>query len=134
MKKYILSATIILILTAVILLYSFRTEIYKSFTVNVKTTWVGGPILIDGKMYEKSVQSKYIHTREDGGSYIILLKRRGTFWYASNYCYFADVNILSDNDMYSALEILDDYKTGDEIIIFYDGKLTHGQDVYVAKD
>ena len=132
-KKFVLLAVITLTIISVILLYAFRMEIYKSFVITVETAPIGS-MVIDEKIYDITVQSKYINRKEDGGTYIILAKQRTTFWYKSNYCYFTDVNVIAENDTHSALEIIGDYKIGDQIIILYDGNLTHGHDIYINKD
>ncbi|GHV13911.1 hypothetical protein FACS1894219_09330 [Clostridia bacterium] len=79
------------------------------------------------------MQNNYIQKKDDGTLYVLLSKIHSTFWYNSNYCYIAEIKIITKNDTHCAVEFIDDYTTGDEIIVFSNVNLTHGQDIYVIK-
>lgn len=123
-----------LIILAFIMLYFFRIDIYQAIVPNVEITAIG-PMFIDGKKYDMTVHNNYIHKKEDDTNYVLLVKDYSAFWYVSNYCFVAEVKIIAQNDMYSAIGFPNnDYKNGDRLITIYNKCLTHGQDVYVINN
>ena len=132
MKKNVLILIFAILIIFLIVFCIFRLDIYKAITPNVETTSIG-PMFLDGIKYDIAVQNDHIHKTNDGFTYVLLAKRRVTFWYSSNYCHISEIKIIAQNNTHSAIEFVGDYTEGDELIVKFEDNLTNGQDIYIVR-
>ena len=131
--KRTVSLIIVVVIALAALLYFFRIDIYRTTVANVEIAPIG-PMIINGRRYNTTVQNIHIHEDEGGIAFIYLAKRRSTFWYQSHYCYIARISVIESDETHCAVEFTDssDYSIGDAVIVAIDKDLSHGKDVYVS--